>query len=257
MKNELISAMIVEDSHEARLLLEKYLADYPYICLVASAKSVDEATLAFLKHRPELIFLDVELDNRTGFEFLDNIRDLTENLKVIFTTAYDHYALQAIKHSAFDYLMKPIDPEELSKSMQRLQGQADLKEAGFLQKINFLQTSLNQNKPLKLNIKHGFVLVNPSEILYCQADWSYTDIFTTDNTRHTISMNIGSLEDELPKTMFIRANRSLILNLNYLQKVDKSKGLVFLRNGAQEITLSLTTAKIRKLEDLLDERTDE
>jgi two-component system, LytTR family, response regulator len=252
MKNESISAMIVEDNREARLLMEKYLAGYPDIRLVASAISVDEATLAFLKHRPELVFLDVELDDRTGFEFLENIRGITSELTVIFTTAFDHYAVEAIKHSAFDYLLKPVDPEELTNSVQKYLNKVS--SGQFDTSLKSLQSHLNERKQLKLNKKHGFVMVNPDEILYCQAEWNYTEIFMADTTHHMVAFNIGHLEGQLLAAGFIRANRSLILNLKYLQQVDKAKGVCILKNGQKETSIPLSISKIRKLERLLDER---
>ena len=252
MKNESISVLIVEDNRGARLLLEKYLAGFEDIHLVASAKSVDEATLAFLKFRPELVFLDVELDDRTGFEFLENIRGLASNLTVIFTTAFGHYAVEAIKHSAFDYLLKPVDPEELAHSVQKYRNKVS--SGQFDMNMKSLQSHLNEPKQLKLNKKHGFVMVNPDEILYCQAEWNYTEIFMADAAHHMVALNIGHLEEKLPAAGFIRANRSLILNLKYLQQVDKAKGVCILKYGQKETPIPLSVSKIRKLERLLDER---
>jgi two-component system, LytTR family, response regulator len=252
MKNDAISAMVVEDNHEARLLLEKHLAVYPDIHLVASAGTVDEATLAFIKHRPGMVFLDVELEDRTGFEFLDNIREIAGDLIVIFTTAFDHYAVEAIKHSAFDYLLKPIDPEELDSSVQKFRSRET--SHPFDKHLDMLHSGL-KHKQLKLNKKHGFVVVDPLEIIYCKADWNYTEIFLIDGISHTITENIGSFMERLPPEDFIRANRSLILNLNFLKQVDKVKRICILKSGNEEISLTLSTAKIRKLERLLDGRT--
>jgi two-component system, LytTR family, response regulator len=248
MKAEPTKAMIVEDLYEGRLLLENLLKEYSNIALVASVRTVDEATLAYLKHRPGLVFLDVELDGRTGFEFLENIRGIDNRLKVIFTTAFDHYAVEAIRHAAFDYLLKPLDPYELKLTIQRY-FESETPSA-FDRNLATLKSSL-QNKPLKLNKKHGFVLVNPFDILCCQADWNYTEITLADGVRHLVTINIGKMEKQLPPSDFIRANRSLILNLNHLQQVDKAQKICLLKSGNQEIAIPLTVAKIRKLERLL------
>jgi two-component system, LytTR family, response regulator len=118
-----------------------------------------------------------------------------------------------------------------------------------------LRLSLLLHKQLKLNKKHGFVVVDPHEIIYCQADWNYTEIFLIDSISHTITENIGSFMEKLPEKNFIHANRSLILNLNFLKQVDKVKRICILKSGSEEISLPLSTAKIRKLERLLDGRT--
>lgn len=219
MKNDLISAMIVEDNREARLLLENYLAAYVDIRLVASAKTVDEATLAFLKHRPQLVFLDVELDDRTGFEFLDNIRDLTENLKVIFTTAYDHYAVNAIKHSAFDYLLKPVDPEELMETVNKVK--QELSSVPNSQKlINFLE-SLNSNgkssSKLVIPYNKGFVVVDTSDIIMCRADGYVTHFYLLGNNKICSTKNLKKFEEFFVQKQFIRVHRSYMVNLAHVK----------------------------------------
>ncbi len=252
MKTEKISAMIVEDNHDALRLLQKHLEKYPEIELSATAGTVDQATLAFLKHRPSLIFLDVELGDHTGFEFLENIREITDDLTVIFTTAYDHYAMEAIKHSAFDYLLKPIDPAELAVSLEKYRKQRFAET--FREKVDYLHRNLDETHHLKLTVKHGFIWLNTSDILYCQAEWNYTQIFMCDGSHHMVTLNIGKLENQLPAGTFLRANRSLIINLKYLKQVDKDKGICILKNRKNEIALKLSTLTIRKLEKLLEKR---
>ena len=255
MKIETAKAIIVEDNHEAAMLLEKYLRNFPEIHLVALAKTVDEATLAFLKHRPSLVFLDVELDNKSGFEFLENIRGISPELAVIFTTAFDHYAVEAIKYSAFDYLLKPIDPKELEISINKFRSKPSSQD--FDMHLDTLKSSLTRYNHLKLKKKHGFIVVNAQDIIYGQADWNYTEIFLTDGKSHIITMNIGQLEKELPTSDFVRANRSQILNIHFIQQVDKEEKVCMLKAGNIEIALSMSDKKIRKLESILDRRVGE
>jgi two-component system, LytTR family, response regulator len=247
-----INTMIIEDNHDARCLLEGFLKEHTDINLVATASTVDEATLAWLKFKPELVFLDVELDDHSGFEFLEKIQEFASGLTVIFTTAYEHYSLQAIKHAAFDYLLKPIDPAELLLALEKYRAKES--HHRFTQNLESLTTHLHENKHLKLPSKHGFVVVHPADILYCKADWNYTEIFLVGNTRHLVTQNIGSLTERLPQKDFIRANRSLLLNINYLKSVDKHKGTCTLKNGPEEIVLPLSATKIRILEKMLIEK---
>jgi len=244
--------MIVEDLDDARLVLERLLANHPDVHLVATAATVDEATMAWLKHKPELVFLDVELGDRTGFEFLESIREVASDLTVIFTTAFGHYALKAIKNSAFDYLLKPVDPAELAMALEKFR----VKKTGskLTHDLGSLSAYLNEGKYLKLNSKQGFVVVNPAEILYCQADWNYTEIYLAGKSKYLITQNIGNLEEQLSQEDFVRANRSLLLNLSYLKQVDKSKGICILKNGPEEIKITLSASKIRILEKALEKK---
>jgi two-component system, LytTR family, response regulator len=252
MNKDKINTIIVEDNFDACCLLEGYLKNHEDINVTAVASTVDEATLAWLKFKPTLVFLDVELDDHSGFEFLEKIREFASGLTVIFTTAYEHYSLQAIKHAAFDYLLKPIDPAELSLALEKFRAKESHQR--FTQNLESLTAHLQENKHLKLPSKHGFVVVHPTDILYCKADWNYTEIFMVGNTRHMITQNIGGLAERLPTKDFIRANRSLLLNINYLKNVDKHKGTCTLRNGSEEITLPLSASKIRMLEMMLNHK---
>jgi two-component system, LytTR family, response regulator len=252
MKTDPIITLIVEDNHEATALLEMHLLNFPDVQVIASVKNVDEATLAYLKYRPRLVLLDVELEDRTGFEFLDNIRGIAGNLTLIFITAFDHYAIEAIKYSAFDYLMKPVDPVELAASLEKCRKKHTQED--FDRNLNLLHQKLNKTQHLKLTVKHGFIWLKISDILYCQADWNYTRIYLTDGKSHLITMNIGQLEKKIPAADFIRANRSLILNVNYLQQVDKEKEVCIMKSDKEVKVLSMTGLKIRKLENILDKR---
>jgi two-component system LytT family response regulator len=255
MKTDPITTLIVEDNHEAAALLELHLRKITDIQVVASAKTVDEATLAYLKYQPRLVLLDVELEDRTGFEFLDNIKRIAGNLTVIFITAFDHYAIEAIKYSAFDYLMKPVDPAELAASLKKCGIKHSQED--FNRNLNLLQQRLDKTQHLKLTVKHGFIWLKISEILYCQADWNYTRIYLTGGKSHLITMNIGQLEKKIPAADFIRANRSLILNVNFLQQVDKEKEVCILKSDKEVKVLPMTSLKIRKLENMLDKRMKE
>jgi two-component system, LytTR family, response regulator len=252
MTTKAIPTLIVEDNHQARALLEKHLMNFPNINVVASAATVDDAILAFLKHRPCLVFLDVELDDRTGFEFLQNIRGISRDLTVIFITAFDHYAIEAIKYSAFDYLLKPVDPEELAATLEKFGKKHS--EVDFDGNLNLLQHKLDEKQHLKLSVKHGFIWLRTGDILYCLADWNYTRIYLKDGKSHLVTMNIGQLEKKLPVKDFIRANRSLILNVNFLFQVNREKGACLLKSADDEVILPMTGLKIRKLESLLDKR---
>lgn len=249
MTDKAINAMIVEDMDDARHSLEHLLSSFLFINIVASVANIRDAEIAFLQHKPTLIFLDVELPDKTGFEFLEDIGPIANDLTIIFTTAFDHYAIQAIKHSAFDYLLKPIDPLELSLTLEKFR--KNIEKDNFQANLNKLVLSLQPPKPLKLNSKNGFVLVNPEDIMYCEADWNYTHIFLADSRKLLITQNLGTLADRLEWDYFIRINRSNLINTHYLQHVDKKKLICLLKNNVVEYPLTISGAKAKLLDKIL------
>jgi two-component system LytT family response regulator len=249
MTNEVINVMIVEDMEDARHSLEHLLSSFPFINIVASVANIRDAEIAFLQHKPTLIFLDVELPDKTGFEFLEDIGPIANDLTIIFATSFDYYAIQAIKHSAFDYLLKPIDPLELSLTLEKLR--KNIEQDNFQANLTKLVSSLQPARPLKLNSKNGFVLVNPENIMYCEADWNYTHIFLADGRKILITQNLGTLAERLEGDCFIRINRSNLINTNYLQHVDKKKLICLLKSDVVEYPLIISSSKAKLLDKTL------
>ena len=246
MSAEKICALIVEDDPASLEALKIQLENYKQIKVIGIAGNASEAFKCAMKEKPALIFLDVELPGESGIEFLDSV--LREGLHptVIFTTAYQDYAIEAIRHAAFDYLLKPVDPEELSLAISRLnqqQSRLDLEE-----NLKKLVTRLRHPSLLKLNSRKGFVMIDPDEIVYCEADWNNTDIVYGDDNKEIATMNLGKISELLTDSNFIRINRSIIINLNYLSRVDKKQHQIILKKNNKEYSIKVSALNLRKLE---------
>ena len=222
MREEHVSVLIVDDEPEARDLLGILLERIEDVVVVGMADRVDDALVLVEEKRPDLILLDIQMPAKNGFELVSNLREKGTNTGYIFVTAYDEYAIQAVRASAFDYLPKPVDPEELTRAIMRFR--EEWKQKILNDHIDVLLTNLGMGKRLKLNTRTGFMVIDPREIVYCMADGNYTDIILNNERHEIISSNLGSMEKELGSDGFFRVSRSALINLRYLTHVDNKAG---------------------------------
>jgi len=228
---KMLSAIIIDDQQncidDLSLLLKNSCPD---VTIRAIAKSGKEGIAALNKHQPDLVFLDVEMEDMTGFEMLQQLSE--SNFHVIFTTAFDKYAIQAIRFNAFDYLLKPVRKSELTEAMNRI----SVASAVTPQQINNLKessqlTRVPQNK-IALTTSEGLEYVKLDDIIYCLAEGSYTTVFLTNNTQLLVSKSIGKLDDVIDGNGFFRTHNSSLVNLSHVKKFVKTDGgYIIVSNG--------------------------
>ena len=167
---------------------------------------------------------------------------------MIFITGYDKFALQAIKHAAFNYLVKPVDPAELKSTIEKLKTKNN---DDLSSQVGKLLHHLNSNIKLKFNTTTGFIIIDSSEIIYCQADRNYSEIYLSDGRKEVITSSLKRVFKDLPKDNFFRASRSLIINADYIVKVERTKQIVSIKYQNSIIDFSLPHKQIQALEESL------
>jgi two-component system LytT family response regulator len=249
-KNETwsVSCIIVDDEAGAADSLESLLAKNSRVNVLAKINDPRQAVLAILQMKPDLVWLDIQMPGMSGFDVLKAINHAEDKPFVIFVTAFDRFAIQAIKLSAFDYLLKPIDEVELTMAMERFLTAQNLKVHA-----NNYETLIEQvtKKKIRFNTTGGFILINQEEIVYIQADWNYSEIHMSKEKYEVVTMNLGAIEDILPKGSFARINRSVIVNLAYLEKVQRGKRLCVLKKDDIAYEFKIPILRIRYLEGLV------
>ncbi len=244
----MISVVIVDDVKKSRETLEQMLQNYcPHTEVVGKAGSANEAFKLIQETEPQLVLLDIEMPNGTGFDLLEMFDSIS--FEVIFTTAFDQYALKAIKFCALDYLLKPIDIKELIQSIHK----AGERLRNHNEKDNFshLLTNLkHKNSPtnkLALPTQEGLVFIVVQEIIRCEAEGNYTSIFFKSGKRIVTTRKIKDFEELLSEHHFFRVHRSHLINLSYIEKYFKGDGgYVVMADGS-----SIDVAR-RKKEDFLE-----
>ena len=244
---ELLNILIVDDEPEARELLKFILQEEEGIHVTGLASNVDEAMGMLQKEPPDLVFLDIQMPEKDGFQFIRQVQESDFNPGIIFVTAFDNYAIQAIRNSVFDYILKPIRKEELIQAIERFR---QSNRSNHRQDLNRLIEVLRENSPgkVKLNTRSGYILINPLEVVYCKADGNYTHIQLVNGTMELTTQNLGSIEDLLTPGTFFRASRSYLVNLKYLSRVDRKNSQCIFEYNGQTSSIRIPAAKIKLLE---------
>lgn len=228
-----MKALIVEDKAYIRKGLINLLETVETnVTVIGECGSVKEAIVVANACKPELIFLDINLTDGTGFDFLDQTGHL--GFKVIFITAYEEYALKALKIGAVDYLLKPVDLDELRSALLKVK---TLPIAEQKKQINTAKKVWYQDDAtLILSLSDSFQVINLQELLYCESDKGYTTFYLANNKKYVASKPLKEYEEKLEKANFTRPHQSFMVNLKYIDKYDKS-GSIYLKNG-QKIPVS-------------------
>jgi two-component system, LytTR family, response regulator len=206
-----IKAIIIDDERLARNELKKLLLQHPDINIIDEASSVDEGIEKIDIAHPDLIFLDIQMPGKTGFDLL---AELEKAPRVIFTTAYDEFALKAFEVNALDYLLKPIDPQRLADAIQKLQTEISLEQASLLG-VNRGPLSESDQVFVKDGERCWFVKL--ADIRLFESVGNYAKVYF-DTNKPLILKSLNALEDRLDERVFFRANRKHIINLHWIEK---------------------------------------
>ncbi|MGA0555828.1 LytR/AlgR family response regulator transcription factor [Larkinella sp. VNQ87] len=232
-----MTAILVDDEKHCRdvlgLLLQRYC---PQVQLLASCSDGTEGYRAIEMHQPDLVFLDIEMPGMSGFDMLEACR--FTRFDVIFTTAYNEYAIKAIRHNALDYILKPIDKDELVQAVQKAEQErltrATPKVEGFIEYLHRQKTG----DRIALPTMEGLQIINSEEIYYCESDGGYTRFFLTNGKIVLISKTLKEVEDVLETKGFCRVHHGYLINLRYVQRYIRGDGGEVIMENNKNIPVS-------------------
>ena len=237
------TCLIVDDEKLARELLYEYLEGFPQIKVVGECAKGNEAVEKINKLKPDIIFLDVQMPGMNGFDVLEEI---DHEPYIIFTTAYDQYAIKAFEKNAVDYLLKPLDEERFRLAVNRALKKMTT-EKGSLEELLRNIRSGGKNFESHIFVQKSEKLFNlpVEEIIYLEASGDYT-VITTRSDQFVSSSGIGKLEEIMDPDTFIRVHRSTIINLNYLKEIERhfNGGMVVKMQSGKSFPVSRTYAKL-------------
>ncbi len=204
-----LTAIIVDDERLARRELRSLLAEFTEISIIGEAENLADTVNLIQLQKPEVVFLDIQLSNENGFELLEKVE---KDFKLIFVTAFDEFAIRAFEINALDYLLKPVNPERLAKTLERLLETVEKSETPF--------RKLEYEDRLFIEIGERSKFLKISSIKCISADGDYTRVFTDDGKKHLVTKPLKEWEDRLPEKYFVRIHRSTIVNLEFIEKVE-------------------------------------
>ena len=229
-KEKKYRTIIVDDEKFTRGDLRELLSAYPTIEVVGEAKNIKTAVEAIERLKPDLIFLDIQFPGETGFDLFDKIAVTS---KVIFVTAYDEYAIRAFDVNACDYLLKPVNPDRLALAINRLQENRD--------KVISQNLTLTNEDSVYLQMNYKYFFVRVDSIIKITATDHYTEIMTTKGLKGLTNKHLREWENCLPKESFIQIHRSTIVNINFVEKVERGANysqLIKIKNIDQPLQVS-------------------
>jgi two-component system LytT family response regulator len=237
------TAIIVDDEKEARDILTNLIADHvDDVQIIAQADSADKAIELILAEDPDIVFLDIDMPGKNGFEVAKSISSHNLKCMVIFVTAFNQFAIDAIKCAAFDYLLKPISIGDLKECITRYKGTKRVEN--LQQSVNKLLNCLNAEK-LPFHNRTGSIFIDPLTIVYCEAEGNYTDIYLDNGTRNTVTQNLGSIETQLDGRGFSRISRSVNINRRFLHQINRKEKKCILIADGKEYNLEIKNSYLR------------
>jgi len=251
----MIRTIIIDDETHIRDTLVSLLNDYcPQVKVVGEANSVASGVKVIRNKIPDLILLDIKMDDGTGFDLLQQFDPI--KFKIIFITAYEEHAIEAFRFSAVDYLLKPVNPEKLAEAVQRAE---KLVQQTFIKQLSALRENISpintQNKKIIIKTSDNIYLLNTRDIIHCQSDDCYTFIESVNEEKIVVSKVLKEYDELLSNHGFFRIHRSHLVNLQHIKRFEKQEGGYVVMSNDQKIPVS-SRARERLLE-LFDRITEQ
>ncbi|MFN8116184.1 MAG: response regulator [Bacteroidia bacterium] len=243
-----IKAILIDDEERARNTLSSLLANYcPEINVLATCSNVPDGVLAINKHKPDVVFLDIEMPDYNGFELLGFFREI--DFDIIFVTAYSEYAVKAFEISAVDYILKPIDIDQLKNSVEKLKQKklhSQMQEQIELLKESYIGDDIRK---IALSMSNGLTFVEVSDIILLEADGAYTTFYLKDSQKILVSKKLKFYEDILSnRSHFFRTHRSYFININYIKTYSRGENAILMDN---DFLVTISRDRKQEFESLL------
>lgn len=238
----MLTAIIIDDEYNSRNALRQKIVNHcPDVNIISDCENGEDGIKKIDDQKPDIVFLDVEMPRMNGFTMLQQLKN--KNFEVIFTTAYDHYAIKAIKFSALDYLLKPVEVEDLKAAVEKVSTKRKQLEGNNRVELllqNFLEEKTAHQR-IAISSMEGLQFVPTDDIIYLEANSNYTSFYIAGNRKITATKTLKDFEELLPASMFIRIHHSYLINKNGVDKYIKGEGgQVVMKNG---VTLDVARRK--------------
>jgi len=233
----MIQAVLIDDEPKCTETLGILLRMHcPDISIAAVCNSGEEGIEAINKHKPDVVFLDIEMPRMNGFDMLERFKKIF--FHVVFTTAYNQFAVKAFRYSALDYLLKPIDPDDLKLAVNRIK---EMKSVPSKEQFDILLRHLQSNsKPqrIALSTGDGLIFVDTKDVMYCQSESNYTHVRLLNGEKYLLARSLKEFEDTLPTENFFRIHNSFLVNLSEIKKFVRGDGGYVIMNDETQITIA-------------------
>lgn len=244
MNEKYFKVLIVDDESEARGLLRYLLSSLNSVKVIGEAENAEKALYLLVEHSPNLIFLDINMPGKTGVDLVHLMRGKNINVPVVFISAHSEYAIEAIRNEVYDFLLKPVDKIDLQKIVSKYQRLNNKNLPGKLMEI--LQ-SIKEESKIQINSNHSYILVNPSEIVYCIADNGSVKIHLNNGKTEISNGTLTQIESRVKAHNFYRMGRSILINQDYIREIVKKSNKCILKHKQLEWVIEAPKHSIKNL----------
>jgi two-component system LytT family response regulator len=245
-----IKAIIIDDIEQARITLKKDLQVYaPDVQVIGEANGVVEGAKLLKSAKPDVLFLDIQMQDGSGFDLLDIIKEI--NFKIIFITASDAHAIKAFRYAAIDYLMKPVDPDELVAALKKLRDERVNESEKYKLLNDTLKNTSKAHEKLALHTQDKIHIVNIADIIRCESSINYTEFFFSNAKKLLVTKTLKEFEDLLSEQGFYRVHQSHLINTKYIKEFVKTDGGYLIMNDGSNVPVS--TRKRPEVMKMLEE----
>jgi two-component system LytT family response regulator len=238
MMEKNITAIIIDDEQSARKILRNILESFcPHVKILGEANSIANGKDLIHEFNPQVIFLDVEMPGGTGFDLIKEAGPLQS--EIIFTTAHNHYAINAIRSFALDYLLKPINPEELVEAVSKIKSRDANMTSQLIQLLSQQLTSKKEYADqLAIPSANGLEIIKVEDVMYCEGDGNYTTFYLTPDQKHISSKTLKEYERILPAQQFVRAHQKYLVNVKFVKRYLKGRGGTLVMTNGKSIDVA-------------------
>ncbi|HEX5026188.1 MAG TPA: LytTR family DNA-binding domain-containing protein [Agriterribacter sp.] len=235
----MLKCVLVDDEKNALEMMEWLLKTYcPQASVVAMCNTAEKGIEAIHKHNPDVVFLDIEMPRMNGFDMLEQVNKLS--FEVVFCTAYDQFAIKAFKYAALNYLLKPVDPDDLKATISRVEEKKAIptKEQFALLMQHMKQPAKTTPLRIALTTGDGLIFVPTVDIIYCKAESNYTNVILSGGKKIMVSRVLKEMDEALSGADFYRVHSSYLINLNHVKKFIRGEGGYIVMDNDDNVTLS-------------------
>lgn len=244
MDKNVFRVLIVDDEPEARNLLRSLLSEIKNTAVVGEADNSEHALYLMVEHYPDLILMDINMPGKSGMELVQLIKSRNIDVPVVFVSAYKEYAVNSIRNEVYDFLLKPVNKDELRNIIEKYKR---LNRRGFPVRLMEVLQSIKEETRIRINSKNNTILINPEEIVYCEADNGSTTVYLKNGKTEIVNTSIKGIYRNISGFDFYLLGRSLLLNIDYIRSVNKVTDTCILQNGDQIWKVMASHKSIKKM----------
>ncbi|WP_423129200.1 LytR/AlgR family response regulator transcription factor [Gaoshiqia sp. Z1-71] len=244
MKKVKLKALIVDDEKDARDLLRYYLTNNPGISAIEEADSAESALFKYLDFSPDIVFLDIIMPGKSGGDLIELLKKKDPDCNIVIVSAHEEAALTAIENSVYDFILKPLTAKKLGSVIEKYRSKMNIR---LDEKLNRVLDKYDDGVKIRISTVNSHILVDPSDILYCESNGAYTSIYLENGKRATVNTNLGRLEKILPAQHFIRLSRAYLINLDRLIQVKRGDKSCILLARDRQVKLYGSSRQIKIL----------